>query len=376
MVYEDGFNDLREDIKGVTLDGLFVNSVEANDVAEMESYYTGSESDDDADDVDGENANAINHEYEHDAIEENEDGSLCYSRENQTETPELEDLSETIPVLTQRVTPKRTSSYASMVDPDVVASWVYFVDKKPMLVKPWNPKLDIHAETIVSLPIWVQFIGLELKYWGLDSLSKIGNKTYLQYARVLIDINLDREFPDYIEFLNDQDVLIRQPVTYEWKPIRCAHCQMYRHTVETYRKKTQASYEWHPKRQEARKEPPALNEIQQPTQADQDGFTPITRKTTTNTPPCQVPDIVSPIRNSFQALGGQEITNWWPIPISLQGFASFTNSMKKIPGPRRHRNITLSIIAAAIYQIWRVRNLRIFENKDLPLQATVKQTKE
>ncbi|KAJ8429436.1 hypothetical protein Cgig2_021088 [Carnegiea gigantea] len=45
----------------------------------------------------------------------------------------------------------------------------------------------------------------------------------------------------------------------------------------------------------------------------------------------------------------QEITNWWPIPISLQGFTSFTNSMKKIPGPRRHRNITLSIIAAAIY---------------------------
>ncbi|KAJ8419289.1 hypothetical protein Cgig2_021777 [Carnegiea gigantea] len=57
----------------------------------------------------------------------------------------------------------------------------------------------------------------------------------------------------------------------------------------------------------------------------------------------------------------QEITNWWPILVSLQG------SMKKIPGPRRHRNITLLIIAAAIYQIWRERNIRIFENKDLPL---------
>ncbi|KAJ8426022.1 hypothetical protein Cgig2_017104 [Carnegiea gigantea] len=48
----------------------------------------------------------------------------------------------------------------------------------------------------------------------------------------------------------------------------------------------------------------------------------------------------------------QEIISWWPIPISLQGFTT------------------------TIYQIWRARNLRIFENKDLPLQATVAQTKE
>jgi len=30
----------------------------------------------------------------------------------------------------------------------------------------------------------------------------------------------------------------------------------------------------------------------------------------------------------------QELTNWWPIPISPQGSTSFTNSMKKIPRPR------------------------------------------
>ena len=44
MVYEDGFNDLREDIEGVTLDEPFVNSVEANDATEMELDYTSSES--------------------------------------------------------------------------------------------------------------------------------------------------------------------------------------------------------------------------------------------------------------------------------------------------------------------------------------------
>jgi len=119
-----------------------------------------------------------------------------------------------------------------------------------MLVKPWNPELDIHTETIVSLPIWVGFPSLELKDSGLKSLSKLGSilgvplktdqhtkeKAHLQYARVLIDINLATEFPDYIEFLDDQDVLIRQPVTYEWKLTRCDHCQMYDHVVGSCRK--------------------------------------------------------------------------------------------------------------------------------------------
>ena len=78
----------------------------------------------------------------------------------------------------------------------------------------------------------MRFPGLELKYWDLDCLSKLGSvlgvplrtdqhtkdKTYLQYTRLLIDIRLNQEFPDYIEFLKDHGVLILQPVTYEWRP--------------------------------------------------------------------------------------------------------------------------------------------------------------
>ena len=43
-MYEDGFNDVRENIEGAILDKPFTNSIEANDVVEMESDYTSSES--------------------------------------------------------------------------------------------------------------------------------------------------------------------------------------------------------------------------------------------------------------------------------------------------------------------------------------------
>ena len=95
---------------------------------------------------------------------------------------------------------------------------------------------------------------------GLDCLSKLGSilgvpirtdqhtkdKTYLQYARLLIDITLKKDFPDYIEFVNDQGILICQMVTYEWRPMICNHCGMYGHSGNQCRKK-KTRQEWRPK---------------------------------------------------------------------------------------------------------------------------------
>ncbi|KAJ8449649.1 hypothetical protein Cgig2_005671 [Carnegiea gigantea] len=52
---------------------------------------------------------------------------------------------------------------------------IYFFDSKPMLVKGWNPNMDLQTETIRSLPIWIQLPALDIKYWGMESLSKIGS---------------------------------------------------------------------------------------------------------------------------------------------------------------------------------------------------------
>ena len=104
---------------------------------------------------------------------------------------------------------------------------MFFFDNKPLLVKLWNPELDLKTDTLTSLPIWVQFHELELKYWGLDSLSKLGRtlgipikidrytmeKRMLKYARLLIDIQLNADLPEFIDFINDQDVVVRVPVS-------------------------------------------------------------------------------------------------------------------------------------------------------------------
>ncbi|KAJ8423454.1 hypothetical protein Cgig2_012911 [Carnegiea gigantea] len=82
-----------------------------------------------------------------------------------------------------------------------------------------------------------------IKYWGLDSLSKLGSmlgvliktdrvtkeKTALSYAHMLIEMKLNETFPEYSDFINDWDVVMRQSVKYEWKPIKCDYYQMLGH---------------------------------------------------------------------------------------------------------------------------------------------------
>ena len=118
--------------------------------------------------------------------------------------------------------------------------------------------MNINAEDITSLPIWVQFPDLDIKYWSVDSLSKLGSvlgipiktnkytkeRSMIEYARVLIDIPLAGDFPEFIEFINEVDLVVRQPVKYEWKPTKCEQCQMFSHTLQNCRKRNKTRMVW------------------------------------------------------------------------------------------------------------------------------------
>ena len=129
---------------------------------------------------------------------------------------------------------------------------VYHFDQKPFIVKAWALEMEININAIASLSIWIQLLELVVKYWGLQSLSKIGSmlgiplktdkytkeKSKLKYARLLVEMPLEGYFPDYIEFANEKNVIIRQKVVYEWVPLKCFHYIMFGHTQENCRKHT------------------------------------------------------------------------------------------------------------------------------------------
>ncbi|XP_074299652.1 uncharacterized protein LOC141630798 [Silene latifolia] len=129
-----------------------------------------------------------------------------------------------------------------------------FYDNKPLVVKKWQPDS--------------RFYGLDLKFWGL-ALNKIAGlvgkpirtdvatqaKFFLGFARIMVEVTLDQVFPDVIEFLDENDILHRQIVHYEWKPVKCSECRGMGHTARVCRKK-----------KGQKTQPPAT--VQEPTQVE------------------------------------------------------------------------------------------------------------
>ena len=175
----------------------------------------------------------------------------------------------------------------------VIQQGFYLFDQKPFIVKPWTPEMEINTEAISSLPIWVRFPELDIKYWGLQSLSKIGSmlgiplktdrftkdKMMLRYARLLIEMPLDGQFPEFLEFANEKGVLIRQKIQYEWIPIKCTYCRMFGHPLEDCRKKNPQRMEWRVRTNHTQPDQPA-QQISTDTEEGEGGFQQVTRHVT------------------------------------------------------------------------------------------------
>lgn len=50
------------------------------------------------------------------------------------------------------------------------------------------------------------------------------NKERVQYARVLVEVNV-KHMPDQIQFVNEKGIVVEQKVKYEWKPTQCNSCK-------------------------------------------------------------------------------------------------------------------------------------------------------
>ncbi|KAJ8435262.1 hypothetical protein Cgig2_026001 [Carnegiea gigantea] len=132
----------------------------------------------------------------------------------------------------------------------------------PFIVKAWNEDLRLDFSSLQSLPISVQFPKLDIKYWGIESLSKIGSmlgipiktdkitkeRSVLHYARMLIEMPLNGPFPSCVDFISEGDGVVRQFIKSEWKPIKCSHCRMLGHEEQQCRKKQQSRQEWRVKK--------------------------------------------------------------------------------------------------------------------------------
>lgn len=94
-----------------------------------------------------------------------------------------------------------------------------------------------------SVPIWVKFPKLPFKYLSEKNLFRIAGiirsalkidqatkaKDKLIFDRVMIEVGMQQQLPDVVEFCNEHGLLVTQMVEYEWKPVKCGKCKGFGH---------------------------------------------------------------------------------------------------------------------------------------------------
>uniref|UniRef100_A0A803NT95 DUF4283 domain-containing protein n=1 Tax=Cannabis sativa TaxID=3483 RepID=A0A803NT95_CANSA len=112
---------------------------------------------------------------------------------------------------------------------EILSGGYIFFNKRPVIMKEWDPNMNVKKEDIRAVPIWVQLEDLELKYWGEKSLFKIirqvgkpimvdaitKQRDKLAFRRVLIEVLLNQPLPDLIWFEDEFGSNVSVQVKYE-----------------------------------------------------------------------------------------------------------------------------------------------------------------
>lgn len=120
----------------------------------------------------------------------------------------------------------------------IVDHGIWFFEWKPLVVRPWVGDFDVF-NGIKSVPVWVRLAQLSVKYWNEGSLSLIcsllgtplmidkitKNRTWLNFARVLIKVEIGDKLVEEIQFVNEYGQVVDQVVEYEWLPVKCQSCK-------------------------------------------------------------------------------------------------------------------------------------------------------
>ncbi|PHU02607.1 hypothetical protein BC332_27858 [Capsicum chinense] len=120
---------------------------------------------------------------------------------------------------------------------EVVQGCMFHFDNKSFIVKAWSLEIEFTRDEVHTVPIWIRLSGFDFKDRSKKGLSKIGSlvgkplmvdqstekKVSLNYARLLVEVELDFTILELIMFKNENENIVEQKVTYDWRPVLCRY---------------------------------------------------------------------------------------------------------------------------------------------------------
>ena len=128
--------------------------------------------------------------------------------------------------------------------PDVsTRSWIlqrglWHVDDCLMFVAPWSPAASLSLPEISTIPVWVTLKNIPSRLYSNPGISRIAsalgapmltNKprldpTLMGEAKILVEVELDKQFPQKIALNDKRGTISLVDVEYSWIPTMCGKC--------------------------------------------------------------------------------------------------------------------------------------------------------
>ncbi|KAB5521997.1 hypothetical protein DKX38_026316 [Salix brachista] len=118
---------------------------------------------------------------------------------------------------------------------------------KAIILQPWHPLFVFDKNRISKLPVWIRLHGLPFSLWSREGLSLVSsmvghplscdeatfNCTRLDFARVCVELDATQPFVHSFEINTPlSNTPLHIEVEFEWKPLRCAKCQLFGHSCK------------------------------------------------------------------------------------------------------------------------------------------------
>lgn len=113
-----------------------------------------------------------------------------------------------------------------------------------LIVRKWAADMENLEMYLKKLPVWVELKGIPLELFtrrGIGYISSVlgvplymdrftAEKKRLEYARVCIEIDVEKEVPRFIEVVRKNGGLAEVEVVIPWMPVKCAECKVFGHS--------------------------------------------------------------------------------------------------------------------------------------------------
>ncbi|KAL9676187.1 hypothetical protein QQ045_004400 [Rhodiola kirilowii] len=118
---------------------------------------------------------------------------------------------------------------------EVMCGGQWTFDNRPLILKPRSEEDEYKCGSVDALPVWIRLPRLKAHLADTIILSRLCSRlgtpictdgvtaegSSYNFARVCVEIYVDQEFMDHIEYEDPYGNCYVQLVVYEWKPPRC-----------------------------------------------------------------------------------------------------------------------------------------------------------